>query len=554
MMVVAAIINRYGVNVPYEDEWKFFAFLEKWESNGLTFADFYSAHNGHRIVIPRLIYLAVIQLINGNLRAEMFFSLFLCILTSAGIYLLLRRTVSGSTTKHLALWALMNLFLFSPIQAENWLWGFQLQVFLSNLCIVGAIVCVTSETGLLVRLGTALIFALAGTFSFGNGLLIWPCLFVVLFCRREKVTVQVAWITAGVLVLLAYLPGYPAREPVPPTTQWFDYLLYFAGFLGAPLARIPNSNPLVLPVIVGSILLTGYLWNAARLVRHRETLRNTAPWLALGAYVIASAAMASVARVHSGPFHALDSRYTTVSVVLVVSLIGLVAAAIHQGGAEAASKSRGRSVIAGMAIGGLLILYVINIPFELRYLRLNHSFRARGKGALEFSSVLELNQMVRSTLLIREDPDALTRYLGMLDRLELIDPPRRKTLVLSDAEDRPKRSTNEYGVFEALEVESPGILVASGWSYLPAEGRPPAGVVLAYRSGHEWKAFAFSGVTEPRPDLVIKHESRSYLERGWRQSLAWAILPDGGQEISAWALEANRGATYRLPGAFQLQR
>ncbi len=554
MMVVAAIINRYGVNVPYGDEWKFFAFLEKWESNGLTFADFYSAHNGHRIVIPRLIYLAVSQLIHGNLRAEMFFSLFLCILTSAGIYLLLRRSVSGSTTKHLALWALVNLFLFSPIQAENWLWGFQLQVFLSNLCIVGAIVCITSETGLLVRFGTALIFALAGTFSFGNGLLIWPCIFVVLLCRREKVAVQVAWITAGVLVLLAYLPGYPAREPVPATTQWFDYLLYFAGFLGAPLARIPNSNPLVLPVIVGSVLLAGYLWNAARLVRHRETLRNTAPWLALGAYVIASAAMASVARVHSGPFHALDSRYTTVSVVLVVSLIGLVAAAIHQGGTEAASKSRGRSVIAGVAMGGLLILYVINIPFELRYLRLNHSFRARGKGALEFSSVLELNQMVRSTLLIREDPDALTRYLGMLDRLELIDPPRRKTLVLSDAEDRPKRSTNEYGVFEALEVESPGVLVASGWSYLPADGRPPAGVVLAYRSGHEWKAFAFSGVTDPRPDLVIKHKSRSYLERGWRQSFAWAILPDGGQEISAWALEAKRGATYRLPGAFQLQR
>lgn len=554
MMVIAAIINHYGVNVPYGDEWKFFSFFEKWDSNRLTFADFYSAHNGHRIVIPRLIYLAVIQLTHGNLRTEMFFSLFLCILTSAGIYLLLRRTVNGSTTKHLALWALMNLFLFSPIQAENWLWGFQLQVFLSNLCIVGAIVCITSEAGILVRFATALAFALAGTFSFGNGLVIWPCLFIVLLCRREKIAVQVAWITAGVLVLLAYIPGYPTREPVPPTTQWFDYLLYFAGFLGAPLARIPNSKPLVLPVILGIILLAGYVWNAARLVRHRERLRNTAPWLALGAYVIASAVMASGARVHSGPFHALDSRYTTVSVVLVVSLIGLVAAAIHQSGKAVASGLRKRSVIARVAIGGLLILYVINIPFELRYLRLNHSFRARGKGALEFSSVLALDEMVRSTLLIREDPGALTRYLGMLDRLELIDPPRRKTLVLSDAEDRPKRSTNEYGVFEDLKLEGPGTLVASGWSYLPADGRPPAGVLLAYRSGHEWKAFAFSGVTERRPDLVTKHKSRSYLERGWRQSFAWAILPAGGQEISAWALDAKRGATYRLPGSFQLQR
>lgn len=81
----------------------------------------------------------------------MFFSLLLCTLTSLGLYLLLRRTVSGSTTKHLALWVLINLFLFSPIQAENWLWGFQLQVFLSNLCLVGAIVCITSGAKLVVR-------------------------------------------------------------------------------------------------------------------------------------------------------------------------------------------------------------------------------------------------------------------------------------------------------------------------------------------------------------------------------------------------------------------
>lgn len=63
--------------------------------------------------------------------------------------------------------------------------------------------------------------------------------------------------------------------------------------------------------------------------------------------------------------------------------------------------------------------------------------------------------MIRSPLLIREDPDTLSRYLSVLDRLKLSDPPRRQTLVLSDAEDRRKnRTTDEYGAFESLRFES----------------------------------------------------------------------------------------------------
>jgi hypothetical protein len=551
MALTAAIINHYGVNVPYGDEWNVVTLLGKWDARTLTFADLYSAHNGHRILIPRLIYFAIARVAHGNLRVEMFVSLFLCILTSAGFYLLLRRTITGSTTKHLALWGLINLFLFSPIQAENWLWGFQLQVFLSNLCLVGALVCVTRDTSTLVRFFSTLVFGLAGTFSFGNGLLIWPAVFLVLLCRREQVSVLAAWLALAVLVALAYLPGYPAREPTPENIQWFDYLLYFAGFLGAPLARIPNSNPLLLPVMLGSILVALFLGIAARLVSRREELRNAAPWLALGAYVIASALMAARARIHSGPAHALDSRYTTVSSLLLLSLIGLVASGIANARATSAWKTR---ILAGGSITVLLVFYAINAPFELRYLRLNHSFRALGKAALEFSAVLDLDQKCRALLLIRQDPETFTRSLGVLDRLKLLDPPRRQTASLVDAEGRPKRTTNEFGRFESVEFGSADVLVATGWSYLPIDSGPPSCVLLAYRSGEEWKAFGLSEITERRLDLTTRYKSKSYLETGWRLTFPRNLLPAGEQEISAWALEAVRGDTYRLPGSFRLQR
>jgi hypothetical protein len=545
IVLIAALINYYGVNVPYGDEWRILTFLVKWDSHQLTFADFYATHNGHRILLPRLIFLALTQLTHGSLRAEMFFSLLLCTLTSLGLYLLLRRSVGGSTTKHLGLWALINLFLFSPIQAENWLWGFQLQIFLSNLCVVGAIICISSGAKLTGRLAGAFAFALAGTFSFGNGVLIWPAVFLVMVCWRERFSIQAAWIAGALLVMLAYVSGYPPREPTPAAIRWFDYLLYFAGFLGAPLARIPNSKPLVLPVALGTLLVAGFVCAAGRLIWRREALANAAPWLALGVYAVGSAAMASFARIHSGPAHALDSRYTTVGLVLVISLIGLVASGI-----ERDRRWFGKSAIIGMAVGSLLVLYAINAPFELRYLRLNRGFREQGKTALEFSAVLDLEQMYRAVLLIREDPETLARCLDVLDRLKLLDPPRRQTAVVVDGEDRPKRATDEYGVFEDVGAANGDSLIASGWAYLPHEERPPASVVLAYRSGADWKAFALSAVTQSRPDLEAKHGSRSYGSAGWRLAFPRNLLPSGEQEISAWVVEAENGRTYRMPGSF----
>jgi hypothetical protein len=554
MVLIATIINRYGVNVPYGDEWSILSLFGKWESHQLTFADFYAEHNGHRILVPRLIYLALLQLTHGNTRAEMFFSLFLCILTSAGLFILLRRTVRGSMTKHLALWALINLFLFSPIQAENWLWGFQLPIFLSNLCLVGAIVCITSEATRFVRFASALAFGVAGTFSFGNGLLIWPVILFLLVCKREKVLFLAAWIGTAALVVLTYLPGYQGHDAVRPVVNWFDYPLYFAGFLGAPLARIPNNQPLTLPVFIGSIFVAMFLGIALQLVRRREALQNAAPWLAIGAHIIGSAVMATTARSHLGPEHALDSRYTTVSVILLVSLIGLVASLMSQERMQAPSTSENTTVIVSALVGSLFTVYAINAPSEFDYIRINHSFRARGKAALEFSAILDLDGMIRSTLLIRENPDTLSRYLSVLDRLKLSDPPRRQSLVLTDAEDRPQRSTDEYGVFESLRFESQDALAASGWSYLPGDGCRPACIVLAYRSGEDWKAFALSEQTERRPDLVIRHKSRGFLDRGWRCNFSRSALPPGVENISAWALDANRGLTYRIPGSFRLQR
>ncbi len=51
--------------------------------------------------------------------------------------------------------------------------------------------------------------------------------------------------------------------------------------------------------------------------------RNMLPWLGIGAYVLANAALAAVTRIGFGVNQRLDSRYTTFSLWLSVSLAAL---------------------------------------------------------------------------------------------------------------------------------------------------------------------------------------------------------------------------------------
>jgi hypothetical protein len=170
---------------------------------------------------------------------------------------------------------------------------------------------------------------------------------------------------------------------------------------------------------------------------------------------------------------------------------------------------------------------------------------------LEFSKVVNLTGMLHSTLLLTEDPETSVRYLDLLDRLQFSNPPRRETAVLKEG-DQPKHIPEEQGVFEDLKFKSANSVVASGWASIFGDDWLSACVVLAYRSGGEWVAFAVSDTARRRPDLVAKYRKQSYVDRGWQSTFSRNTLPLGPQELSAWALDVNRGETYRLPGSFVL--
>jgi hypothetical protein len=546
IVFIGFIINRYGVNVPYADEWSNLILVEKWDTGQLTFADLFRAHNGHRIFVPRLIFLAFVEMAHGNVRAEMFFSLLVCGLTSAGLLYLLRRTVRTSWPRLLALWALINVFLFSPIQAENWLWGFQFQIFLSNLCVVGALIAVTANLRVAIRVTLAALFAVAGMFSFGQGVLIWPLIALLMIARGETRRRVLIWGGVSLLILCGSFFSYHGKDLTRAVAHWWDYPLFFVAFLGAPLGQIPNANPMVLPVVVGAILGAAYFGLLISCLP-RGVAERDAVWLALGAYPLGGAFLAAASRTHFGAAHALDSRYTTVATILLVSLIGLAASLYFE------RPSTKRKLAGLLAVGVCLILCAFNFVFMFSYLEVHRAYRSHGKAALQFSKVLDADEIFRSTLLVNEDRETVARYLATLDRRQLTFPPRRETAALQDGENQARRSTQEYGAFENLKRDNGDRIVASGWSYLPAESRAAACVVFAFGHDEAWTAFAMSDQRENRPDLPNKPKGGG-CDLGWRGTFSLERLPPGPTEISAWTLDADTGKTFRLPGSFVVEK
>jgi hypothetical protein len=546
------MINNNGVNVPYGDEWAIIPMIEKWATGQLRLADVFQQHNEHRIVLPKLVFLACAQFTHWNLRAEMFCSLAIVAATSALLYLLMRRTLPLKAEGCLALWALTNLYLFSAGQAENWLWGFQLQFFIPNLLLVAGLAFATSTLPAALRLAGTLCVAILGTFSFGSGLLLWPLLLLVFIIRAEKRWIWLLWIVAAAIVAPVYFIGYKGQPAPTPLYGWTDYPLYFFCFIGGSVVRLGSEFSIKIAPICGAAMLAGFVAGTYYCLRRREQRLAAAPWLALGLYAIGSALISTLARIDAGAEQALTSRYTTVSNNLLFSLMAIAVLAVRSSDTATRGWRFNPPMLAAAAVGILLAFFAASIPSELDYVQRLHRTLVVGKNALLFSRVLPVEPMLRQALIVHEKPATVQHDIAALEAAGLLNPPPLATLRLRDPEERPNRTTKEYGELETINTIDPATYRARGWSFLPAEGEPAACVVVARRDGEDWIAVALSNLREWRSDLAVRNRDRVFAMRGWSIDVGRSQLPPGPQEISVWAVDGIRGVTYRLPGVFRV--
>ena len=329
-----ALIFGYGVNAPFFDDFLSPGELLIKSARGeLSFGDLFAQHNEHRVLFPRLVFLALAR--GGwNPRSQMLASWVAACLIAWNVFRLRQR---GAGLAGSAAALISGVLIFSPLQYQNWTFAMQLMMFLPMLCVTSCLVALRSGMDWRAKLGCCFAAALVSTFSAGSGMLCWAAAIPALLWtdwtdRSNKRVALGVWLGGCAACAAIYFVGYskPATGSLSFALDEPARALYWSLlFLGSPLAWA--TEPIAAIASAAAVAACGWLaWRTAR-----ADWNAAMPWIIIALYTLGVAASATLARGADGPGQALSARYVTLSIYLLVALVNLAGLWISQGGSRA---------------------------------------------------------------------------------------------------------------------------------------------------------------------------------------------------------------------------
>jgi hypothetical protein len=331
------LVAQYAVAVPYWDQWELVPLLDKSYHGELTFSDLWAQHNEHRLLFPQIIMLTLARLTGWDIR----FELALNIAIAIALFAVFVHQVK-ITGRKLGIagwpWAVpaISLAVFSLAQYQNWLWGWQMQMLLNLLAVVGGIVLLANGPFHWGRFAAAAMLGIVATYSFANGMLFWPIGLALLFVTPagagEKRAGIIGWILISALTLGFYFYRYQPPEGHPPLSLIFkipfEYAAFVLKYIGNLCAQYVGGSVAAdgdFALAFGLAAIVAWGWSGGMLIRKRiADARTLLPYFALSLYSFASALMTGAGRVGFGSNQAIYSRYSTMVVPLWVCLIVLL--------------------------------------------------------------------------------------------------------------------------------------------------------------------------------------------------------------------------------------
>jgi hypothetical protein len=243
----------FSLPFPYLDQWEFPLFLVKYYDGTLGFGDFWAQHNEHRLISPRLLMLAMALATDWNIYFELAVNFLLGSLLFILCCLFLRAMQHGTIRMP---WFIVIIapLLFSLSQWGNWFLGWQLQVFMNLVAVAGTFLLLADPKQGLLRYFGAMILAVVATYSFANGLLVWPLGAILIGFAAPKISRELylrlaIWVLLGTAVAATYLYGYQSPEHHPPLSSIFEkflqFPLYVFGYLGQPVLNFSHVGAVI---------------------------------------------------------------------------------------------------------------------------------------------------------------------------------------------------------------------------------------------------------------------------------------------------------------------
>jgi hypothetical protein len=562
----------FGVQFHFWDEWdpNWAGMYVKAFNGQLTFADLVAQHNEHRMVVPRLIQLAMNHFDHwNNFHVLIAGWIFVCITSILLLPLCRRSSEEHATTR----WFLCNLLLFAPIQYQNWLWGAGGPYFLAPMFLVLILLILGSRASYAIKLLSTLLFATAATYSNGNGVLCWPIAAVLIAWPepdgggklKTAQRIMLALISAGFVANVAlylinfHLPQFGGAQNF--HAGPLQLCLYFLVFIGNPFAYYSVSNPIATGAVAGAVLLLALLESVGYFIfawrnGSADLCRRMLPWLAIAAFAVGSAAMATRGRAGYGPDQALQSRYATSSLYLPIALVNLLPLIC----ADLAKRRPDMAELfdfyipASLCGAVIIAMFCCLDPAITRSRHWSDSLRNL-KGALLMINILPDNPQLYS---VYPTPDVLLRQANDANRVGYISPPLIES---NDADQiRAADSAQAGGVVGKLE-SCAGDLASGdakivGWAGRSHPAKSADAVFLTYQDASGRSIIcAMADLDIPRDDIVDQTGESGYQRCGWQVLLPPSRIPSDLKRtiITAWVLDTDNGKAYPLDGAFEFK-
>lgn len=558
---VGWLVYRYGVDSPWGDEWDSTRLLlEKMEAGTLGLTDFFAFHNEHRIFFPRVLTFALAKLTHWNVRAELLMIWILVCVCSLNLWRVAQVTGWRNSRAHHWLLLGTNILLFSPLQWENLLWGFQIG-FILPLATMTACLWVAPSLRRPFDFLATMVLCLISTFSIASGFASW-FLTAPLLLRwngktpaRGEMIWRLVWASVGIVSIYFCFRGFvrPAAHPSPmeAITHPFQAAGFALAYLGNPFGSGPAAfEPASVAQIAGAALVivllvsVVYLW---RCRSDRSLLADSLPWLSLTSIALVNATLTTFGRLGFGINGAMRSRYVSFAIMLPIGLLFLVSLILrHWHERSPVNVYRVRVTIGFVSFGiAFTLLFLSRTIHSVSWAALQHE-RLTGKAALLFVEVLD-------------EPETLVRYVhwshwtlkdwtGNLDRSGYLQPRLvRSNRVREIASDSDEEAMGEINRFVRA---SNGELTISGWAVLSGKHRIADSVLLTYdNSQGEPILFARVDVMYSRADVSERLHDKAYDGCGWMRSWKLEVLPPNVHRVSAWAFDADKSRAFLIGSA-----
>lgn len=557
---VTGFIIRFGVNVPFYDQWVLPALFEKTATGTLAFKDLFELHNNHRILFPRLIFISLGFISNWNIKLELLFSLGLGILTFILLYKISATTSKTKNSFFHFTNLLTALIFFSLAQSENWLWGFQIALFLINFCVILSCWIFTQEE---VKPKTKLLIAaipcLIASFSSAQGLMSWlaliPCVWMGTTKSNSRKKYLVLWFILFLISSLVYSIGYtqdPKTIDLEPLERLFTAVYFFLNLIAAPLTNSYDFSRWMGLIIILNFIGLGYYCFISR--KSQEYLiKSCSSWVSLGIFSILCSILITSGRYDYGSNYAIDtSRYTTHSLLLIIAVIQLWFIVLNE--SSFLKRTYHSKLIYSFISGILVCLIAVKSEIAIAQAQTDLMNKQRGETCLELINYFNDSNFFKSNperCLLRLSKTTWWIQDGV-KKLQIIDLRNWANQVPFTTESEEVYGYIDFPLLsdQPLKLKLKDSITLKGWAIFPQQQKQPQ--LVFFSLGNQQSFFAHANVGLKSPDIAQVFNNPRYDYVRWqvqipvKEMFPSLSLTSGNTTIKAWVYHPDDHQFIRL--------